>query len=483
MEATKTKSKIDEKSIEVSAHDASSSPIFVDPEKEKAALRKFDQYFLPMAFLFLVLSALDRSNVGNARVFGFDEDLGLKNGQFGNINTLFFVFFILFETPWVMAIKRFGPDKALGTALVLWSLVTLCTGFIHNYAQAIAVRMLLGACEAGVSPGFAYLFATIYPRKSTAKRIMLGNLANTVSGAFGGLFAYAIQSMGSRRGIAAWRWLFIVEGCLTVIVGGVAWMFFPSSPETAWFLNKEEKETMALRKIRDAAYRGEDGFEFKWIKLTFKDAHVYLAGAGFFFSSVAISGFNVFLPTIIRGLGYASLKVNYMTVPVYVMGALSLVTQCYFSDKLQKRALFLAGSAAPVVTGYLICVGTASPAAGYFAMFILSIGVYAISTIIVSWVASNIMPDHKRSVALPVFYSIGNLSGLVSSQLYPTSQGPRYVVGNATSAGLECVAVFFFVSVWFLLRRRNARKEQLALEGATTNGQEGDQGVGFEYGL
>lgn len=71
---------------------------------------------------------------------------------------------------------------------------------------------------------------------------------------------------------------------------------------------------------------------------------------------------------------YTSLRVNYMTIPVYVVGAISLIIQSHFSDKLQQRALFLVGSAVPVVTGYLICVGSSSGAAGYVAMFILSLG-------------------------------------------------------------------------------------------------------------
>lgn len=139
--------------------------------------------------------------IGNARVFGFDEDIGLKSGEFGTIQTLFFVTFVLFETPWVMAIKRFGPDKVLGTALVLFSICTIGTGFIRNYHEAIVLRMLLGAAEAGVSPGFAFIFSTIYDRSSTAKRIAMGNVCNTVAGAFGGLFAYAIQLMGYQRGL------------------------------------------------------------------------------------------------------------------------------------------------------------------------------------------------------------------------------------------------------------------------------------------
>ena len=223
--------------------------------------------------------------------------------MFGNITTLLSLNLVLFEVPWVLAVRRYGPNRALGTALLLWSIVTLGTAFIHTYAQAIVVRMLLGACEAGVSPGFAYLFSTIYPRAAAGKRIMMTNLANCTAGAFGGLFAYAVQTMGTRRGLAAWRWLFIVEFCVTMVVGGIGWCILPTSPETAWFLSKQEQETMLLRKQRDSMYRGEDKFDKKWIKESLKDPFIYLIALAFFTSSVAITGFGVFLPTIIAGLG------------------------------------------------------------------------------------------------------------------------------------------------------------------------------------
>lgn len=223
--------------------------------------------------------------------------------MFGNITTLLSVSFIIFEVPWVLAVKRFGANRALGTALLLWSCVTLATAFVKTYGQAIAVRMLLGACEAGVSPSFAYLFATIYPQRLAGKRVMMTNLANCTSGAFGGLFAYAVQQMGERRGIAAWRWLFIVEFCVTFVVGGIGWCILPHSPETAWFLSEEEKETMRLRKKRDETFRGKDILDKKWIKMSLKDPFIYVCGIAFFTSSVAITGFGVFLPTIIAGLG------------------------------------------------------------------------------------------------------------------------------------------------------------------------------------
>jgi hypothetical protein len=71
---------------------------------------------------------------------------------------------------------------------------------------------------------------------------------------------------------------------------------------------------------------------------------------------------------------FANLKVNYMTIPVYILGAISLTIQVYFSDRLRKRGAFIVGCCVPVAVGYLMCVGTANPNAGYAGMFVLVIG-------------------------------------------------------------------------------------------------------------
>lgn len=187
--------------------------------------------------------------------------------------------------------------------VVIWSISTLGTAFVKNYGQAIVCRMLVNAAGGGLEQCFAYLFSTIYPRSEIGKRIITNNLAMCLSGAFGGLFAWAIQQMGTTAGLAAWRWLFIVEFLITVVVGAICWIFLPSAAETAWFLSAEEKEVMRLRKERDAIYRGAEKFDRRWIKIALLDPFVWLIGVAFFTSSVAINGFNVFLPTILSGLG------------------------------------------------------------------------------------------------------------------------------------------------------------------------------------
>ena len=137
---------------------------------------------------------------------------------------------------------------------------------------------------------------------------------------------------------------------------------------------------MQLRKQHRAIYKGaDDKFEWKWVREALSDPFVYIASLAFFTSSVAIFGYGTFLPTLIRGFGYNQFEANYLTIPVYTVGAISLVTQAYWSDRLQQRAMFLFISACPVITAYLICVGTPSRVAGYVAMFILVSGVYSFS--------------------------------------------------------------------------------------------------------
>ncbi|CAK7266666.1 hypothetical protein SEPCBS57363_002205 [Sporothrix epigloea] len=457
--------------------------IYIDPAKEKAVIRKFDKYVLPQAFLILLLNYLDRSNIGNARVFGFDTDIGLTKNQFGNLATLFFVPYIVAEVFWVMAVKRFGSNYVINIALFGWCIVTIATGFVKNYGQAVACRMLLGLFEAGVTPAFTFTFSIIYSRESTAKRVALINFANAISGAFGGMFAYGVQTMGTRRGLEAWRWLFIIEGVISLAICGACVWSFPNRPESAWFLSEDEKELMKLRAKRDAAHKGNDQFEWKWVRLALKDPFIYVASLAFFTSSVAIFGYGTFLPTLIKGFGYTKFQANYLTIPVYAVGAVSLLVQAYWSDRLKQRALFLLISACPVIAAYLICIGTSSKVAGYVAMFILVSGVYSFSCLMMTWVATNLMPDYKRSVGLPIFSSIGNCSGLVAGQLYPSSQAPRYIMGNAISVGLEAVATVFVGCTWFLLRKRNQQKEKLIAEGASTNGLEGDMALSFKYTL
>jgi hypothetical protein len=84
---------------------------------------------------------------------------------------------------------------------------------------------------------------------------------------------------------------------------------------------------------------------------------------------------------------------------------------------------------------------------------------------------------------MPLVFSIADISSLVSAQLYPIHQGPRYIQGNSISASLTVVAAALYSASWLLLKHRNREKKRLIDEGATTNGLEGDRGLDLMYVL
>jgi len=110
-------------------------------------------------------------------------------------------------------------------------------------------------------------------------------------------------------------------------------------------------------------------------------------------------------------------------------------------------------------------------------------GIYAYNCILLTWVSNNLKPDYKRSVGVPLFASLANISGLVSSQIYPATDGPRYIMGNSVSLGMETIACVGIGAVYLLLKRRNMEKQKLINQGITNNGKFGDQGLDFVYAL
>lgn len=257
---------------------------------------------------FLMYRYLDRSNIGNARIFGFEEDLGLVGNEFANLSSFFYVTYVIFEIPWVLALKAWGANLIMAIAIVLWSAVTIGTGFIQNYHQGVGCRLALGFAEAGIFPALTFVVSTIYPRESQGKRVAVLYGATALSGAFGGLIAYGIQQMGTRLGLEAWRWLFIIEGAFSFAFGILCWASLPKASDEAWFLKPEERQLMKNRRIRDAVYTGtHEKFSWAHVKLAFTDVMVWVAAITLFCGGIPLFGFGIFLPTIIRGFGYVNM--------------------------------------------------------------------------------------------------------------------------------------------------------------------------------
>lgn len=163
---------------------------------EKSLVRKLDYKLLPVLTFLYLLSFLDRSNVGNARIEGLVDDIHITGNEYLTGLTLFFVGYVLFEVPCNIILKLWTPRMWLPTITLAWGVVSTLMGVIENKAGFFAVRFFLGVSESGLFPGIVYYFSLWYKREERHYRVALFFSAAALAGAFGGILAWGIHQCG-----------------------------------------------------------------------------------------------------------------------------------------------------------------------------------------------------------------------------------------------------------------------------------------------
>lgn len=163
-----------------------------------------DLRLVPWLALLYLLSFLDRSNIGNANLFGLSKHLKLNDSQYSICLAIFFVFYVLFEVPSNMVMKAWRPAMWLPIIMLAWGVVMVGMGFVQNFTGLFVARLFLGMTEAGLFPGVSFYLTQWYTKYEISWRISLFFSAATAAGAFGGLLARLINLMDGAAGYEGW---------------------------------------------------------------------------------------------------------------------------------------------------------------------------------------------------------------------------------------------------------------------------------------
>lgn len=406
------------------------------------------------------------AKTGNARLYNLEADLGLSGDDYQLCVSILFVTYVAFELPVNLFLKAIGPKRFIPLAATCWGLVSMCTGFATNKGQLIALRLLLGTFEAGFFPGVNFYLTFWYRRAELGVRIFYMFTASAVAGFSGGLLAYAIGHMHGISGYRAWRWLFILEGIPTIMLGIAASVILADDPFSAKFLSAEEKQLVQARHDLDKTSLGldDESGRVQWDQVleACKDWKVIVLCIAQFGTTVMLYGYSVFLPTIIQGLGYSGIHTQLLTIPCYVTGAVTYCGVAVVSDKLARRGMFAVGGCVMACLGYAILLGTSQHGAGvqYAGTVIVASGLYVAVGIGLTWMPNNLPSHYKRATGQGLHFTIANISGIVSPFIYRTQDAPRYVLGHAVT--LVCVgyAGVLLAIVSVLLRRENRKRDE-----------------------
>ena len=404
----------------------------IDHVAEKKLIRKLDSMILAPVMLLYLFSFLDRVNIGNARLYGLEDDLGMHGSQYQTAVSLLFVTYIICELPSNLVIKKLRPSRWLAFITTSWGIVATLTGVVQSYGGFIACRLILGALEAGLFPGLAIYLTLFYTKREIALRVGFLFVSAAISGSVGGLLAYGIGFMDGVAGQRGWRWIMIIEGLPTFVLGIAVYWWLADDPETAYYLTDDERRLGLVRKERQIGWsRTGDTLTKGDVYKGLQDWKIWAFAVGQFGVDTMLYGYSTFLPTIIKSLGdWSAAEVQALTIPCYALGAITYLTVAYFSDKYQQRAIPAVVSGVISIIGYGILIADVSSGVHYFACFLVAFGKFSISYplacltslpglyvavgIPLAWLPTNQPRYGKRTTAGGMQLTIGNASGIAA---------------------------------------------------------------------
>ncbi|RPB03821.1 MFS general substrate transporter [Choiromyces venosus 120613-1] len=493
---------------------------FYSAAQERAVVRRLDWCLVLFLAVLYMLSFLDRSNIGNARIAGMTEDLELEGDNYEWLLTAFYVTYISFE--WMtLCWKVFPAHKYIPFCVAGWGFVACMQGLAINWGTMLALRALLGITEAAFGPGVPFYLSFFYRREELALRTGLFVSAAPLATAYAGFLAYGITSIPSP--IAPWRLLFILEGFPSMVMAIVSYYHIPDSPADAGFLTLEQKKIARRRLlvVRDGddeeeVVMGEEesrGVRWGQVWSAVKDVGNWATAFMFFFCNVSFSSLPVFLPTILKDMGYTSIHAQALSAPPYLFAFFLVLLSTYLSDRLRSRSYPILLLSLVAALGYFtlaatshiqsslasaithldseapanssfdtwITSGAASSwleenatgalAIKYVSIFLAAGGIFSAIALTMVWNVNNSESESGRGAGMAILQVVGQCGPLVGTRLYPEDEGPYYVRGMAV-CGAAMMAVVLLVGLqrWRLNRANRERDRKEAKEGRVGRG-------------
>ncbi|OCF32497.1 hypothetical protein I316_05925 [Kwoniella heveanensis BCC8398] len=442
-------------------------------EEERKLRRRLDWKVAAVACLCFGALQLDRGNITNALSDNMLKDLNLTTKEYNYGMTLFYVSFLSAELPSQMISKKLGSDVWIPIQMMGWSVVAIAQCGLKGKSTFYATRSLLGLLEGGFIADTILYLSYYYTAAELTIRLSWFWVSLTTTTIIGSFLAAGLLKLRGHHGLEGWRWLFLIEGVLTFLIGAWAFYYLPASPTQTqgkfnrkkWF--NEREETIIVNKVlRDdptkSSMHNREGLNLKdlWLSLTDFDMWpLYLIGLTAF---IAPSTVNAYFTLTLKSLGYTTFQTNLLTIPSNVLFIIFNLSLAFISRRTNQR--LLATLVQPVwALVFLIVLVTIPDNVNRWAKWaivsLLQAYPYA-HPILVSMNSMNAGSVRTRTVASSVYNMFVQAASLVASNIYQPTDAPYYHKGNRVLIGISCASIFLilFSKLWFKWRNSQRAK-------------------------
>ncbi|KAG8720690.1 hypothetical protein FRC11_003110 [Ceratobasidium sp. 423] len=278
-----------------------------------------------------------------------------------------------------------------------------------------------------------------------------------------------LSSMQGKRGIAAWRWLFFIEGAITIVIGFLTIWLLPDYPHNTRWIQGTERRLAQARLAEDAAEADEDGANdsaFSGLIMALKDPKVPILAVMNCSQLLGLSFVN-FFPTLTATLGYNTTISLLLAAPPWILASVACLLNAWHADRTGERFFHIAGWWWLVIVAYIIALSTMETAGRYVSMFLMASG-YAGFALTLVWVSNAIpRPPAKRAAAIGIINGFGNIGNLIGSFTWKAQWSPKYhqsmIIGIATLA-FSTVLAFIIRTMLVRANRKMDQQDMNALE-------------------
>ncbi len=287
---------------------------------EQSTMRKVYLRLLPFAILTYFFCYLDRINVGFAALT-MNKDLGLDASMFGMAAGAFFWGYCLFEVPSNMIMEKVGARIWIARIMITWGILSGATALCTGPWSFMTVRFLLGLAEAGFFPGIVLFFTYWFPDHHRARIVSGFMLALPIAVALGAPLSTGLMELNGLWGLAGWKWMYLVEAIPTVLIGIVVLFYVTDRPAQAKWLDPDERAW--LTSSIESERRRVETFHGITVLRSFWNPKVLLLALNYFGIVTASLGMLIFLPQIIKQLGFSNMQVGWVTMIPYLCASVA----------------------------------------------------------------------------------------------------------------------------------------------------------------